>query len=106
MGQGKKLPPDHVLFTLICPNSKVKITSTPYYVGRTLSHELSQVFEKVSLDQYEKDILCGRLARPLISNAVPSQKISGVFLLDLPIFAFTMSRKKLDLKLLVKNKYG
>lgn len=42
-------------------------------------HELSLVFGKVSLDQYEKDILYSKLAIPLISETAASQKISGGF---------------------------
>lgn len=92
-GQGRKPPPAHVIFALICPKKWAEITLASYCVG-SLSHELSLVSGKVSLDQYEKDILYSRLAIPLISEADASpKKISGNLCLDLPIFAFTMFRK-------------
>jgi len=75
--RGRRLPAAHVLFTLICPKKKVEMTSTPQYAGRSLSHDLSLVFRKDSLDQQEQDISCDGLARPLISEAVSSQEISG-----------------------------
>lgn len=84
--------PACVIFAFICPKKRVEITLPSYYVG-SLSHELSLVFGKLILDQYEKDILYSRLAIPLISEAVASQKISRNLGLDLPTFAFTMFMK-------------
>lgn len=67
-----------MIFALICPKKTVKATSGSCCVG-SLTHELSLVFGKVSLDQYEKDILYSKLAIPLISETAASQKISGGF---------------------------
>lgn len=90
--QGRMPSPAHVISALICPKKRAEMTLASYYVGR-LSHELSLVSGKGSLDQHEKDILYSRLAIPLISEAAASQNISGNLCLDLPIFAFTMFRK-------------
>ena len=77
-GWDRWLLPAYMLFTLICQQNKEEMTSTLYYVGKSLNYELSLFFQKANSRHCEKDILCGGQAMPLISKAVASQEINGL----------------------------
>lgn len=79
-GWDRWLLPAYMLFTLICQQNK-EVTSTLYYIGKSLNYELLLFFQKVSSHHCEKDILCGGQAMPLISKAVASHKINGFWLI-------------------------